>query len=213
MGESLLWGWDNTNKNWVKVLVNARGEVQTVAVIDELDDIGDVSVAAPTDEHFLYWDNPTSLWKARALVAADIPDLDAAKITAGTLAIARLDTSIKTTTIPFIIDGGDAEIALGEHGHLVVDFACTIVSVTMLADQAGSIVVDIWKKDYANFPPANGDSITAAAPPTIAAAQKSQDSTLTGWTTAIAAGDILAFNVDSVSTITRVLLSLKVTKT
>jgi len=42
---------------------------------------------------------------------------------------------------------------------------------------------------------------------------KSQDSTLTGWTTAIAAGDCLMFNVDSITTCTWVTLSLKVTKT
>ena len=83
----------------------------------------------------------------------------------------------------------------------------------MLADQSGSIVVDIWKKAYATFPPADGDSITAAAPPTITTAQKSQDSTLTDWTTAITAGDILAFNVDSITAIQRVTISLKVTKT
>jgi len=82
----------------------------------------------------------------------------------------------------------------------------------VLADQTGSIVVDIWKDSYANFPPTDADSITASAPPTISSAQKSQDSTLTGWTTSISAGDILAFNVDSCSTIARVTLSLKVEK-
>jgi len=70
-----------------------------------------------------------------------------------------------------------------------------------------------WNATYALFPPADIDSITASAPPTISAAQKSQDSTLTGWTTAIAAGDILAFNVDSCATITRVTISIRVTKT
>lgn len=39
------------------------------------------------------------------------------------------------------------------------------------------------------------------------------DSLLTGWTTAVAAGDVLGFNVDSVSTVTRVLLSLTVQAT
>lgn len=81
-----------------------------------------------------------------------------------------------------------------------------------MADQSGSIVIDIWKDTYANFPPTDADSITSATPPTISAAQKSQDATLTSWTKAIAAGDILAFNVDSCSTITRVVLVLKVKK-
>jgi hypothetical protein len=115
-------------------------------------------------------------------------------------------------TITFVIDGGGSAITTGQKGHLEIPFACTITRVTLLADQSGSIVIDIWKDTYANFPPTDADSITASAPPTISSAQKSQDSTLTGWTTAIAAGDILAFNVDSCSTITRVTISLKVGK-
>lgn len=129
------------------------------------------------------------------------------------LALSAMPTSIKTATITFIIDGGGSAITTGQKGHLEIPFECTINQVTMLADQSGSIVVDIWKDTYANFPPDNADSITASAPPTITTAQKSQDSTLTGWTTAITAGDILAFNVDSCTTITRVTISLKVTKT
>ena len=111
--------------------------------------------------------------------------------------------------IGYVIDGGGATITTGIKGDLSIPFACTIVSVSLLADQAGSIVIDIWKDSYANFPPVVGDSITAAAKPTITAAIKSEDTTLTGWTTAIAAGSILRFNVDSVTTIQRCTLALK----
>ena len=124
----------------------------------------------------------------------------------------ELPANQKLATITFIIDGGGSAITTGEKGHLRIPFACTINRVTMLADQSGSIVVDIWKDTYANFPPDNADSITAAAPPTITTAVKSEDDTLTDWTTAIAADDILAFNVDSCATIERVTISLKVTK-
>jgi len=137
---------------------------------------------------------------------------DASELSSGELPTARLAANIKTLTITFIIDGGGSAITTGQKGHLEIPFACTITRVTMLADQSGSIVVDIWKDTYANFPPTDADSITAAAPPTITTAQKSQDSTLTGWTKAITAGDILAFNVDSCTTITRVTISLKVEK-
>lgn len=115
--------------------------------------------------------------------------------------------------ITMIIDGGGSAISTGEKGHLEIPFACTINQVTLLADQSGSIVIDVWKDSYANFPPTDADSITASAPPTLSSAQKSQDSTLTDWTTSISAGDILAFNVDSCATCERVTLSLKVTKT
>jgi len=128
----------------------------------------------------------------------------------GCLAASNVLQYVKVVSLTFIIDGGGSAITTGEKGHLEIPFACTIKQATMLADASGSIVVDIWKDTYANFPPTDADSITASAPPTISSAQKSQDATLTDWTTAIAAGDILAFNVDSCTTIKRVTISLKV---
>jgi hypothetical protein len=118
-----------------------------------------------------------------------------------------------TRSIEVVIDGGGVAITTGTKLFIEVPFACTIERVTMLADVSGSIVVDIWKDTYAQYPPTVADTITASAKPTISAAQKSQDATLTGWTTAIAAGDILGFNVDSVTSITRLTLSLKVKRT
>lgn len=72
-----------------------------------------------------------------------------------------------------------------------------------------SIVVDLWKDTYANWPPTVADTITASAKPTISAAEKAESSTLTGWTTTFAAGDTLRLNVDSVTSATRVWLYLE----
>lgn len=112
--------------------------------------------------------------------------------------------------IIFIIDGGGSAITTGEKGHLRIPFKCEIKKVTLLADASGSTVIDIWKDTYANFPPTDADTITAAAPPTLSTAQKSEDATLTNWTKTIAVDDILAFNVDSAATITRIALILNV---
>lgn len=114
--------------------------------------------------------------------------------------------------ISFVIDGGGNAITTGIKGDLEVPFACVIQSVTLLADQTGSITIDIWKDTYANFPPDNADTITGGNEPAISAAVKDQDATLTSWTTSLAKGDVLRFNVDSVATIQRVTLSLKVNK-
>jgi hypothetical protein len=110
------------------------------------------------------------------------------------------------------IDGGGSVISTGIKGYLEVPYTCGINHVTMLADTTGSAVVDIWKDTYANFPPTSVDSITASSVPTITSDRKSQNTTLTGWTTAITAGDVLGFRVDSAAVITRLHLSLKVTK-
>ncbi len=117
-----------------------------------------------------------------------------------------------------VIDGGGSTITTGMKGYLgPMPFGGTITEATLIGNASGSIVVDIWKCTYSQFDagathPVAGDKITASAPPTITTATKSQDSTLTGWTTAFSAGDILAFNVNSVTTMQRVDLSLKFTK-
>lgn len=115
--------------------------------------------------------------------------------------------------IGFVIDGGGSVITTGIKGDLQIPFNCTIQEWTLLADQSGSIVVDVWKDTYANYPPVIGDVITASAKPTISSNTKATSSTLTGWTTSVTAGDILRFNVNSASTVTRVTISLKVLRT
>lgn len=118
--------------------------------------------------------------------------------------------SAPTRSLNFVIDGGGSAITTGIAGDVFVDFACTISKVTLLADQSGSIVIDIWKAAYASYPPTISNTITASALPTLSSAAKNQDSTLTGWTKAISAGDCLRFNVNSASTVTRVVLALTV---
>jgi hypothetical protein len=118
----------------------------------------------------------------------------------------------RRAAIAFVIDGGGSAITAGIKGDLMIPFDCTIAGATVLADQSGSIVIDIWKDAYANYPPTVADSIAASAKPTLASAAKSQDTTLSGWTVAISAGETLRFNVDSASTVARVTLILDVVK-
>lgn len=117
-----------------------------------------------------------------------------------------------TVAIEYVIDGGGSTITTGIKGDIEVPFGCTILRATLLADQSGSIVVQIWKDIYANYPPDVSDAIYGAAPPTISSAVKSQDATLTGWTTSIASGSTLRFNVSSVTSIQRCTVSLKCIK-
>jgi hypothetical protein len=111
------------------------------------------------------------------------------------------------------ISGGGAAITTGTKGDVRVPWAGTITKQTTLIDQTGSIVVDLWKDTYANYPPTDADSITASAPPTISSGLKQEDSTLTGWTTSVAAGDTIRWNVDSITTATWCTIILEITKT
>lgn len=163
----------------------------------------------------------SSLTASRLLVSGALKEIQSTAVTtteAGylsgvTSAIQTQLNSAKNGSITLSLDGNGAAPTVGFKRWTTVPYACTINSVTMTADVSGSIVIDIWKDAYANFPPTVADSITAAAKPTISSAIKSVDSTLTGWTTSVAAGDVLMFNVDSASTLTTLDLVLKVTKT
>jgi hypothetical protein len=118
-----------------------------------------------------------------------------------------------TASILFQVSNENSPLTTGVKGDLVIPFDATINEWSLLADQTGNVVVDIWKDTYANYPPTVGDSITASAKPTISSNNKAQSSTLTGWTTTISAGDILRFNIDSVDTIERLSINLKVSRT
>ena len=121
-----------------------------------------------------------------------------------------INNQVELASIGLRIDNGAVVIPTGVNGNLVIPFACTISQWTLLANESGSIVIDIWKDSYANYPPTVGDSITASAKPTITTASKGQSSTLTGWNTTLLAGDILRFNVDSVTTIKAVDINITV---
>lgn len=113
--------------------------------------------------------------------------------------------------VSFVIDGGGSAITTGQKGHFAVP-AGEIVEVVLLADVAGSVVLDLWRDSYANYPPVVGDSICASAKPTLSSAIKAQDVTLTGWTTTLAEGDILAVQVDSAATVGRLTLAVRIVR-
>jgi hypothetical protein len=149
----------------------------------------------------------STLWEF-PLATVTIPT-NSVSITTAMLADERVN--LNGTSISFNIDGGGAVIATGIKGTLEVPFACTITGWALLADAAGSMVVNVKKSTYAGYP--TTASITGTALPTLATAQKGTGTTLTGWTTTVAMNDILVFVVNSCTTITRATLVLHVTVT
>lgn len=177
--------------------------------------VDSVVLPNPEDGKIIVWSGTGG-----TLINASVVDLDAATVdTDGTMAAnsdGRVPSqkAVKTyagiSSINMILDGGGTVLLTGPTLDIVVPFTCTITEVTVLANTTGSLVIDIWKDTYANYPPTVGDTITASAKPTLSSAFKYQDSTLTGWTTAIPSGSTLRINIDSAATISRALLHLKV---
>jgi hypothetical protein len=116
-----------------------------------------------------------------------------------------------TGTLGVVIDGGGSAPATGSKGFLRVPYACTITSWTMIANASGSAVITVKACAYGSFP--TTASIVASAKPTLSTQQNATSSSLTGWTIALALGDVLEFNLDSVTTCARIILELQVTKT
>ena len=137
------------------------------------------------------------------------------KVTTGTgvltTAVAT-DLPVHTHTadlaVNFLIDGGSTVITTGIKGDLMVPFAATITTVTLLGDQAGSLQVAVWNGDYTSYPPTSASTlltVTITAP-----ANKRQTTALS---IPVAAGAILRFNVNSATTITRATCILTMART
>jgi len=92
-------------------------------------------------------------------------------------------------------------------------YSGTITGWEIMADVSGSIVIDVWKDTYANYPPTIANTIAGTEKPTLSSQTKNQDLTLTTWTTTVSEGDIIKFNVDSSSTVNKVYLTIYINKT
>jgi len=121
-------------------------------------------------------------------------------------------THSHTGGITFIMDGGASVISTGQKGYLIAPYSGIITGWTIVSDVVGSIVVDVWKDTYANYPPTVADTIAGSEKPTLSSVNKNSDSNLSTWTTQFSMGDIFTINVDSVSTVTKVTLLLHTIK-
>jgi hypothetical protein len=128
-----------------------------------------------------------------------------------TAAAARAALGLSAAALEVTFDGAGSALTTGIKMDVEVPFACTVTAWRLLADQTGSIVIDVWKDTYANYPPTVLDTITGSEKPTLSAASKNQDTSLTTWTVALSKGDLLRFNIDSITTVTRATLVLVLT--
>jgi len=115
-------------------------------------------------------------------------------------------------TVGCTFDGGGSVLPVGLTADVTVPYDCTIDAATLVGDPSGSIVISVWKDTLANYPPTSGDSIAGAAPPTLSSASHSRNTSLAGWTTTLNKGDVVRFQVQSCTAITRAVLALEVTR-
>jgi hypothetical protein len=146
------------------------------------------------------------------IATTSVPGLaqpDGTTITVAAGVISAAPPSI-ISTAGITIDGGASSPATGSKGFLQVPFSGTITGWTVIGDVSGSASFTVKKSTFAAFP--TNTSIVAAAPPALASQQNATSTTLTGWTTAIVAGDVLEFVLASATTVKRLVLELQITR-
>jgi hypothetical protein len=112
--------------------------------------------------------------------------------------------------VGLVIDGRGDVITTGYKKAAPIPYDGMIVGWYLLADQTGSIVIDVWKDVWSAYPPTVADTIAGSEKPTLVSQQQNQDHDLTTWTRRVAAGDVIAFNVDSASILTQVHLQIRI---
>jgi hypothetical protein len=125
-------------------------------------------------------------------------------------------TNTKKGSFGIAITGAAAPITTGLKGTLVMPYAGTITGWQIFETSSTPIstntVVDVWLDTYANYPPTSGDSIAGTEKPTLTNQTKNEDTSLSTWSTSVAAGDVIAFNVDSNDDAENLLIVINITK-
>jgi hypothetical protein len=140
----------------------------------------------------------------------NIPLASVASVTAGL--ISNTDyTAFTKGSFGVTVDGVSSVIQVGQTGFVTMPYAGTITGWSITTNASGSIQFDVWKA--AGAIPTIANTIVAAAFPTLTSAQFVTSTTLTGWTTTFAAGDVFGFYVNSVSsTVKNATLTIRCTK-
>lgn len=112
----------------------------------------------------------------------------------------------KIRSIAVIFDGQGSALVAGGIKYVPVPFACTIAAWTITVD-TGTVTVDVKKIAAGTALPTA--SITASATPAIASNNVLRSTTLTGWTTAVSANDILGVLLSASASATNVSFMLE----
>ena len=108
-------------------------------------------------------------------------------------------------------DGGGLTLVTGDtKTYYVCSYPGIIRSWYLTGDPSGSLVVDVWKA--ANAIPTVANTITGTDKPTLVSQAINLNQNASAWSRTVAAGDIFGFAVNSVSAVTKAILTIKIEK-
>ncbi len=93
------------------------------------------------------------------------------------------------------VDGAGEPVTTGLKGYVQLPFDLEVEAWSLVSKEAGDIQFDIWAVAAAK--PVDADSITGGNEPALSASDLAEAGSVSGWTTTLAAGDWIGFNIDS----------------
>ena len=141
-----------------------------------------------------------------------VPSLPIGKINDLNSRVKSLETETTIRSVGISLDGGGSAPSTGFKGTITVPFAGTITAWNITSDGSSpTCTFDIWKIATGTAIPTVANTITAAAKPALSTGNAVRSTTLTGWTTAVAVDDIIAFSLNSVTSGTLITLVVEIT--
>lgn len=110
---------------------------------------------------------------------------------------------INEDSFGIVVDGAGTVLTTGSKGVRYIPWDCTITGWDIRSDVSGSCVFNVKRASV---------SLAGTEKPTLSASSSNADLTLSTWTTSLLAGDVVEFEIESASTITRATLTILVTK-
>jgi len=129
-------------------------------------------------------------------------------VTCGSLEVGGYWAGQHEEIIGISISGDGTVLTTGKKGHREIPYDCEVTQWTVTSTDSGSIQWDINWCTYANW--ATTASVAGSNLPSISSAYKNQDTSVNWTKTSFAAGDIIEFEIDTVSILTNCTLSLKI---
>ena len=124
--------------------------------------------------------------------------------------VATLAPNLKTGSFGVTVDGVTSVVQVGKVGYVTIPYGGTITGWSITANVAGNIQFDIWK---ANGAIPTTTIVTDGTYPALSADDFDTQTTVSGWITTFAAGDVFGFQViGSPSVIKNATLTLRCTK-
>jgi len=129
------------------------------------------------------------------------------------------EADLRNGSLRIDLDGDGAALLSGVKAYAVMPYSGTVTGWDLAAPlSGGSLIIDVWRRPYAAFPPRAVDTMAGSELPTLVSGAINRDLSLTTW--AVANGlvgyfdkeDVLAFYVMPGSTVKRANLQLRINR-